>query len=373
MKIVHLSDTHLGVRQLHHTNDAGRNVREQDVYDAFERAIDRIIELRPDAVVHAGDLFDGYHPSSTAMVVAFDQFKRLHEAGIPTVVIAGNHSTPRVAATDHIFGLLIRLGCVHAVHAQPELIEIGELAVTAIPHCNDPEHLREWITNARLSSNHRFNVLVAHVGLDGLGHVGASEAGHITLSGETLEAVSEFTYIALGHLHKFDRPRMNAVYAGSLERITWADDARNKGIVEVDLTADPLDDAYVTPHPIKGRSFLRLPEVDASQADNLTTAIVAAAERDDLDGAVVRLPISNVPVEVYGAVDRRQIAAAFKNCLHLELDPHFIDAPSAGANPAAPQDLRDFLASRVPRGVEASAFIARAQSYMTKAAEEIGA
>lgn len=373
MKIIHLSDTHLGVRQLHHTNDAGRNVREQDVYDAFEHAIDRIIELRPDAVVHAGDLFDGYHPSSAAMVVAFDQFKRLHDERIPTIVIAGNHSTPRVATADHVFGLLNRIGFVHAVHARPQVVEIGELAVTAVPHSNDPEQLHEWITSAQPSGDHRFNVLVAHVGLDGLSHVGASEAGNIMLSGETLEAVSEFTYIALGHLHKFDRPRLNAVYAGSLERITWADDAREKGIVEVDLTANSEDEAYATLHPIAGRSFLRLSEIDADSTDSLTAAIVGAAQRDDLVGAVVKLPIRNVTVEVFGAVDRRQIAAAFQGCLHFELDPQFVDAPSADARTTAPQDLRDFLASRVPRGVEPSEFIARAEGYMTKAAEEIGA
>lgn len=373
MKLAHLSDTHLGVRQLHHTNERGRNVREQDVYAAFARAVDRIIELRPDAVVHAGDLFDGFHPSNAALAVAFDQFKRLHGERIPTVAIAGNHSTPRAAASDHVFGLLNRLGCMHAVHEQPEVIEIGELAVTAIPHCSDPEQMREWITAAKPSQAHSFNVLVAHLGLAGLGHVGASEAGHIALSGETLEAVADFTYIALGHMHKFNRPRINAVYAGSLERITWADDAPNKGIVEVDLATDPLEDGYVTLHSIEGRPFLRLPDVDASQGDNLTEAIVAAAERGDLNGAVVKLPIRDVAVATYGAIDRRRIADAFKDCLHLELDPHFVDAPSAGANPAAPQELRDFLSTRAPRGVAPTVFIARAESYMIKAAEEIGA
>lgn len=373
MRIVHLSDTHLGFRQLHYTRDGGRNARELDVYAAFERAIDKIIELRPAAVVHSGDLFDGFHPANAATLVAVDQFARLHEASIPTVVIAGNHSTPRAAATDHIFALLNRFDFVHAIHREPQVIEIGELMVTAIPHCNDRDQLRDWITNARPSASHRFNVLTAHVGLDGLGHVGSAEAGHITLSGETLESVAEFTYIALGHLHKFDRPRINAVYAGSLERLTWSDDAKRKGIVEIDLSADPLGDGYVTLHPIEGRRFVRLPEIDATQVENLTEAVVVAAGGDEIAEAIVKLPIRNVPIEIYGAIDRRLVAEAFTDCLHLELDPHFIDAASAGPHPGAPQDLRDFLATRVPHGVEPTTFIARAEAYMTKAAEEIGA
>ena len=144
MKIVHLADTHLGFRQLHRVNDAGRNVREQDVYDAFADAIEIAIGLDPDAVIHAGDLFDSYHPSSAALGAALDGFTRLREAGIPMVVIAGNHSTPRVTAAEHIFGVLGRFGSVHVVHGAPQIVRIegrgrpGVLAVHAIPHDNDP-------------------------------------------------------------------------------------------------------------------------------------------------------------------------------------------------------------------------------------------
>ena len=83
MRIVHLSDTHLGFRQLQRINDHGRNEREQDVYDAFNAAIDRTIELAPAAVVHAGDLFDSYHPSSAALGVALDGLARLRAGRHP--------------------------------------------------------------------------------------------------------------------------------------------------------------------------------------------------------------------------------------------------------------------------------------------------
>ncbi|HWX98146.1 MAG TPA: hypothetical protein VNZ01_14990, partial [Solirubrobacteraceae bacterium] len=115
-----------------------------------------------------------------------------------------------------------------------------------------------------------------------------------------------------------------------------------------------------------------LPAVDASQTENLTEALVAAAQRDDLSGAIVKLPIRSVTVQAYGAIDHRQVSAAFKDPLHLELDPTFADAVTGGS-PAAPQDLRDFLSRRVPRGVESSEFIARAEACVTRAAEEIGA
>src|SRR5215217_2984376 len=115
MRIVHFADTHLGHRYLTKVDDEGHNFREQDVYKAFARAVERILQLRPNAVVHAGDLFDSFHPSTQALTVALDGFARLHEAGIPSVVVSGNHSTPRYHATQHVFSLLDRYGYVHAV------------------------------------------------------------------------------------------------------------------------------------------------------------------------------------------------------------------------------------------------------------------
>ena len=163
--------------------------------------------------------------------------RRLHEAAIPTVVIAGNHSTPRVAATDHIFGLLKRFGCVHAVcerarghpHRRARGARRSRTATTPSRCAHGCARRDRGRTLASTCSS--------RIGLPGLGHVGA-EAGSIELSGEALEAVGDFNYIALGHLHQFDRVARNAVYAGSLERLTWADRAK-KCIIEVDLTADP--------------------------------------------------------------------------------------------------------------------------------------
>lgn len=371
MRIVHLSDTHLGLRELHHTDAEGRNVREQDVYAVFSRAIDRAIELKPAAVVHSGDLFHGHHPSAAALGVALDQIGRLRAAGIEFVVIAGNHSTPRVRAIAHPFSLLERFG-VDAVHGQPRRFRFGELSVTAVPHSLDHEEMAGWIAGAGPDPEARFNVLVAHVGLAGLARVGAGEPEAVELPGEILESVAAFDYIALGHLHQFDRPRVNAVYAGSPERLSWADRASRKGIVEVDLAADPLDRGFVTLHELEGRPRKRLATVDGGSGD-LTGKLVRLAKGKGLEGAIVRVPIANVSFERFGAIDRRKVGEAFARCLHFELEPQFVESGSGAPQPAAPAELRDFLARRVPAGVESEVFVTRGESYMTRAAEDIGA
>lgn len=375
MKIVHLSDTHLGFRQLHRVNDAGRNEREHDVYDAFERAISKIIELAPAVAIHAGDVFDSYHPSSAALGVALDGLRRLRDAGIPVVIIAGNHSSPRVAGTDHIFGVLERFGGARVIYGGAREVRIGDLAVHAIPHDNDPQRLIAALRGARPSADARFNVLVAHVGLDGLGQVVGSEAGSVSLSGEVLAGTGEFDYIALGHLHKFAPACGNAAYAGSLERLSWADDAPVKGIIEVDLGAGRLSPGYLELHPIEGRRFIALDPVDAATVANLSDAIIARADGVDLAGAMVRLSVRNVSVADWNAVDHKAIVAAYAACLHFEREPQLIGATPTGATATAP-GLRDFLlgwAGEHAPGLDPDNFVARAEAFIALADQELAA
>ncbi|MBK8444810.1 MAG: metallophosphoesterase [Sphingobacteriales bacterium] len=57
MNILHFSDTHLGYHYYDKITEEGVNAREQDFYDAFSFIIDRIVEQRPDLVLHSGDFF----------------------------------------------------------------------------------------------------------------------------------------------------------------------------------------------------------------------------------------------------------------------------------------------------------------------------
>ena len=51
-KIAHISDCHLGYRSgQFRDNETGINLREQDGYDALDKAIDEIIEAKPDVVI----------------------------------------------------------------------------------------------------------------------------------------------------------------------------------------------------------------------------------------------------------------------------------------------------------------------------------
>jgi DNA repair exonuclease SbcCD nuclease subunit len=90
VKLAHIADPHLGIRQYHRQTSAGINQREADVAQAFRAAIDGVIAARPDAVVIAGDLFHSVRPNNSAIVFAFRQLQRLREAlpNAPVVLIA---------------------------------------------------------------------------------------------------------------------------------------------------------------------------------------------------------------------------------------------------------------------------------------------
>ena len=77
MRLVHLADLHIGYRQYQRLTPAGINQREADVAATFRRAIDKTIELRPDFVLIAGDVFHSVRPSNPAILHAFLQFARL--------------------------------------------------------------------------------------------------------------------------------------------------------------------------------------------------------------------------------------------------------------------------------------------------------
>ncbi len=70
MRLVHIADIHLGFRQYQRQTPTGINQREADVALALQRVIDKIIELKPDLVLIAGDVFHTVRPPNPAILHA---------------------------------------------------------------------------------------------------------------------------------------------------------------------------------------------------------------------------------------------------------------------------------------------------------------
>lgn len=93
LRFLHTGDIHLGaaVRGLGDVSDAWAERLMRSVPEAFDRMIRTALESQVDFVVMAGDAFDATKASLGDMRLFFDGLGRLHEAGIPTYLVTGNH------------------------------------------------------------------------------------------------------------------------------------------------------------------------------------------------------------------------------------------------------------------------------------------
>ena len=89
----HISDIHLGFVQYHSEE------REEDVYSAFNQAVDISIKDHVDFVLFAGDIFHVPNPSGKAIVVLANALKQLKKNNIDSFFILGDHDISRIRST----------------------------------------------------------------------------------------------------------------------------------------------------------------------------------------------------------------------------------------------------------------------------------
>lgn len=315
MRIVHFSDTHLGFSNYFKVDPSdGMNIREKDFYDAFRQAVDKAIELKPDAVVHSGDLFDTWKPLPKALDFAMRQLIRLSEAGIETVLISGNHSTPRVRAEKNVFRLFEHWKHLHPVY-EPGVraIQVGDMTIHALPHSSEPP-LSAFIPRMKPSSDTSLNVAVLHIGLLSKKLYKMDEFNEQAVKEGSLP--EGFDYIALGHYHEHDEVKPGICYSGSTERLSISEAEQPKGIVEVDLPS-----GKTTFHELRVRRMVDMEPVDASK---MSASEIASLARDrigesDVDDCIVRMTIKNIPPEAFRALDAQAIKRFARSALHFEL------------------------------------------------------
>lgn len=317
MDIVHFSDTHLGFREFHRIDpETGINQREQDVYDAFTSLVDRVLTLDPDLVLHAGDLFDNVRPNNRAVNLATEQFSRLSEAGIPTVLIAGNHDTPKIATTGTITRALDRLPHIEAVTSDPESndsgyrkIPVDGTLVHALADAPTEEKLSERIKGLKPEENYNWNVLVLHAGIRTLeGTVFSGEFNEHHVDKDLIENKG-FDYVALGHYHKRMEVNLSsttkAVYCGAPERFSFNESAYEPGFVRVYLKENEVSYAEEL---IETREFITLNKIDGEELSvrEIQDEIKSRLPEDkDIDGSLLSLKITGIDDNSYSLLEER--------------------------------------------------------------------
>ncbi|HEX8694572.1 MAG TPA: exonuclease SbcCD subunit D [Longimicrobium sp.] len=348
MRIAHLADLHLGYRAYHRATPRGVNVREADVADAFRHAVAQVADLRPDVVLVAGDVFHTVRPSNTAIAEAFRQFCVLTERlpGVPVVMIAGNHDSPRSADTGNILALFREIDGVHVIYEDCRPVKLPKLAasVLCIPHCTlAVEH--ETRMDPDPAAKH--NLLMLHGTVRG---AEADEKLRITteFGGAEVENTAigpeRWDYVALGHYHVATDLAPNMWYPGGLERTSaniWFEKGP-KGFLLYDTEARAADF-----HPVPTREIVDLPKVEAAglspaEVDEAIGARVESIE-DGVRGKMVRLVVYDVPRSVVRELNHKRIREWKAEALHFHLDarpPEVRRRVGSGA-PVRRQTLRE--------------------------------
>ena len=212
MKLLHLSDLHLGKR-----------VNEFSMLEDQEYILEEILRVldgeQPDAVLIAGDVYDKPVPPAEA-VQLFDKFlTKLAAKNTQTFLISGNHdSSERLAFGARLMeGSGIHISPVYGGEVKPvELAdEFGPVRVYLLPFVK-PASVRRFFPEREIGSYTEAgaagggakdlgppgrNVLVAHQFVTGASR---SESEEISVGGSDNVDVSVFDgfdYVALGHIH----------------------------------------------------------------------------------------------------------------------------------------------------------------------------
>lgn len=369
MRLVHLSDTHLGFRQFERQTPDGINQREDDVAQSFHRAIDKIIELSPDLVVIAGDVFHAVRPSNPSILHAHAEFSRLVCAlpAAAVVMVAGNHDTPRTRETGCILPLFASLG-ITVVEGQARRLTIRklDLSILAVP---DLPALQVMEPDPAA----KYNVLLIHGEIEGV-------IPH-TKNGITKEALgaSRWNYIALGHWHMYQQVDENAYYSGSIDYTSsnpWFELAAEKGLIEQDLSTGEH-----TFHPLRPlRQLVDIPPVSGAGLSPaaLDEQIRAAVDsvQGGIDGKVVRLLVRDVPRHMSRDLDYKAIRGYKRRALNFNLDTRRPETLRLGVLARAPGARRPSLLELVGErlrsrsltdNVDKEGLVALGEHYMREA------
>ena len=358
LKILHLSDIHMGGGFSHGRIDpqTGLNTRLLDFTAALERCIDRAIAEPVDLVLFGGDAFPDATPLPMVQEAFAQQFCRLAEANIPTVLLVGNHD-------QHAQGRGGASLCIYRTLGVPGFVVGDTLALHRLETNQGPVQVLTlpWLTRSTLLTKRQTEgMALAEVGALLLDRLQAALEGEIRrldpdvptillahlmsdraqFGAERMLGVgkgfsiplstiarSEFDYVALGHVHKHQN--LNAsneppvVYPGSIERVDFSEENEDKGYVMVSIAPGKRGKRATTWEfcPLPARPFCTL-RVDVSDCEDPLDKLLRAIDPDKITDAVVRL-VYRVRAEQLHHIElaavRDRLATAHTYSLQAEL------------------------------------------------------
>ncbi|MCI9556465.1 MAG: exonuclease SbcCD subunit D [Lawsonibacter sp.] len=321
MKLIHLSDLHLGKR----VNDFP--MLEDQAY-----ILDRILEIidaeQPEAVLIAGDVYDKTIPSSEAVALLDDFLVKLADQSLAVLLISGNHDSPeRLAFANRLMeGRGVYIAPVYHGEVTPVTLEDvhGLVDFWLLPFLK-PVHLRRFFPEEGVESytdamacaiRHmpldptRRNVLVTHQFVTGAERCESEEVSVGGADNVDASVFAPFDYVALGHLHgpqSIGEERVR--YCGTPLKYSFSEVRHQKSVTVIELEEKGTLNLRAVPLTPK-RDMV---ELRGGFAQISSPAFYEQVDRD----AYVRVILTDEN-DIYGAMG--QLRSIYPNLMRLDYD-----------------------------------------------------
>lgn len=247
MKLIHLSDIHLGKR----VNEFSML---EDQAHILKKILAVVDEEKPNGVLIAGDVYDKSVPSTEAVQLFDDFLVRLAKRKLPVFIISGNHDSPeRLSFANRLIDAVgIHLAPVYNGVVEPITLsdEYGPVNVYMLPFIK-PAHVRGFFPDIEITGysdavaaaigrmnidKTQRNVLITHQFVTGAQRSDSEELSVGGTDNIGAEVFCDFDYVALGHIHgpqNMDSGRIR--YCGSPLKYSFSEAAQQKSVTVAEL------------------------------------------------------------------------------------------------------------------------------------------
>lgn len=357
INILHLADIHIGMENYGRLDSkTGLNSRVVDFLRRMSEAIDYALEHDVDLCIFAGDAYKNQRPNPTLQREFARRIKKLSDAGVPTVLLVGNHDMSTADRAASSLDIFHTLDVPNTVVANREtLLQLTarrgqSVQIAAVPY----PHRNRLLAHERFRKMNIAELDTALTDLMGQNITALAEearrqpdvptifTGHFSVSNATLGSERSvmlgrdvtvmkhlladpvWDYVALGHIHKHQELNRGAhppiVYPGSLERIDFGEEKEPKGFVMARVEKGKAEWNFVQ---VKSRKFTTI-RVDVTKSDDPMTAVLDKIDEFHVDGAVVRVIIT-AKEEQDPLIEDRRIHAALKDAAYVAGIRHDVD------------------------------------------------
>lgn len=323
-RLLCIGDLHLGAHPQYADDRLG------DQQAVWQRALEVADEEGCDAVLFAGDAFEGPHVTPEQMDAFIRPLERAAISGLPTIAISGNGKHDSAMRRVNALGPLRHVPGL-TVHSQPAIEMVGDVTVCCMPWAST-KHLRAMGDELGIDEVDHVNEYAARAmvavarGLREQGNGPAILLTHFSISGSSLptglpvdglrEPVIDhyaladvgFDAIAAGHIHQAQQIGFDEApffYTGSPMPLNFGEANVEHGVWILDVTGQGADALFV---PIESRPFVTL-DVELSDA---CQAGVAWPPDVWTDNAIVRVRYEATAAQAR-AVDENEIGRALRD------------------------------------------------------------